>query len=458
MNESPAALPSSFRDPAGFVFQQGQEIYRLVTTSGQASYDGLMNSGLYETLTKKNQLLSHQEMPAGYQGTAAYKIIKPEPIPFISYPWEWSFSMLQDAALLTLDIARTALGHGMMLKDATPYNIQWQNGALIFIDTLSFEPYSDGRPWIAYRQFCECFLAPLLLMHYKKTSLHQLQLAWPEGIPLQLTRSLLPLKSRFSMLAWMHIHLHAKIAARPAGEGDKKAVIPKQKQLQLLSSLDMLIRSLKLEDKGTTWGDYYTEAGQRNDYLEQKQQLIRTWCTQLTDIKTAIDFGANEGSFSIPLAANGVFTIAADADPVAINKLYKRIRQEKINTLIPLIIDFTHPSPAVGLENKERTSFLERTGRRDLGLCLAFIHHLCIGKNIPLKRVASIMAVSCKQLIIEFVPKSDEKVKLLLASKPDIYTSYDEDGFEKAFGLYFTIEKKETLPGSERILYQLLVK
>ena len=417
-----------------------------------------MNSGLYETLTQKKQLLSHQEMPDGFQGPAGYKIIKPTSVPFISYPWEWSFTLLQDAAILTLDIARTALAHGLMLKDATPYNIQWHNGAPVFIDTLSFEPYTEGRPWIAYRQFCESFLAPLLLMHYNKSSLHQLQLAWPDGIPLQLTRSLLPWRSRFSMFTWMHIHLHAKIAARPAGEGDKKAVVPKQKQLQLLNSLDLLIRSLKLEDKGTTWGDYYTEAGQRNDYLGQKQQLIRSWCNQLTDIKTAIDFGANEGSFSIPLAKSGVFTIAADADPVAINKLYKKIRQEKITNLIPMIIDFTHPSPAVGLENKELTSFLERTGRRDLGLCLAFIHHLCIGKNIPLERVAEILAGSCLQLIIEFVPKEDEKTQSLLRSKEDLYPDYTADKFEQAFNRYFTILQKRNIPGSVRTLYLMTRK
>ncbi len=453
MNERNDALPSSFRDPAGYVFRQDQLFYRLITHAGQRAYDGLMNSGLYAELTKKKLLIPHTEMPSSFPGPSGYKIIQPEQLPLISFPWEWSFSVLQDAALLTLETARIAMDHGMVLKDATPYNIQWHNGALTFIDTLSFEPYQEGQPWIAYRQFCEGFLSPLLLMHYRKHSLHQLQLAWPDGIPLQITRSLLPWKSRFSVLTWMHIHLHSKYAARQSGQKDKTAVVSSVKFRQLLSSLEMLIRSLTLEDKGTTWGDYYTEAATRNDYLSQKEIIIREWTDGLADIKTAIDFGANNGSFSVPLAAKGIFTIAADGDPVAINKLYKKIRAEKINNLVPLIIDFTHPSPAIGLGNQERASFLDRIGTGNLGLCLAFIHHLCIGKNIPLEGVAELLAMSCQQLIIEFVPKHDEKVQALLVLKEDIYTDYTSDKFETAFSQYFSIGETKKIPGSDRTLY-----
>ena len=458
MNEKPVALPSSFRDPAGYMFRQDQLIYRLITQAGQPAYDGLMNSGLYATLNAKKHLLPHAEMPASFTGPGAYKIILPEQLPFISYPWEWSFSQLQDAALLTLEIAKTALEHGMSLKDATPYNIQWLRGSLIFIDTLSFEPYSEGQPWIAYRQFCESFLSPLLLMHYRKHSLHSLQLAWPDGIPLQITRSLLPWKSRFSVLTWMHIHLHGKYAAKTDAAKEKKTVLPLAKFRQLLSSLEMLIRSLKLEEKGTTWGDYYAEAATRNDYLGQKEKIIRDWTEAMTDIKKVVDVGANNGSFSLPLAEKGFFTVAADGDPVAINKLYKKIKTGHLKNMIPMIIDFMNPSPAMGLGNQERTSFLERIGKDNLGLCLAFIHHLCLGKNIPLPRVAELFAASCRQLIIEFVPKTDEKAELILKGKKDIYPDYHQDGFEQAFSQYFIIEKKAIVPGSSRVLYQFILK
>ncbi len=458
MNEKPDALPSSFRDPAGYVFRQENIYYRLITEAGKISYDGLMNSGLYATLTQKKILLPHTEMPASFQGPAGYKIIQPEQLPFITYHWEWPFALLQDAALLTLETAKLALDHGMVLKDATPYNIQWHNGDLTFIDTLSFEPYKEGQPWIAYRQFCESFLSPLLLMHYRKHSLHSLQLGWPDGIPLQITRSLLPWKSRFSVLTWMHIHLHSRYAAKPGGQKDKTAVVSLAKFRQLLSSLEMLIRSLKLEDEGTTWGDYYTEAATRNDYLDQKEKIIESWTRELTGINNAVDFGANNGSFSQPLAAKGIFTVAADGDPVAINKLYKKIRAGNLKNLLPLIVDFTNPSPAMGLGNEERASFLQRIGTNNLGLCLAFIHHLCIGKNIPLERVAALMALSCKQLIIEFVPKEDEKVQALLILKKDIYTDYTIDAFEAAFHPYFNNQEIKKIPGSARTLYLMIRK
>lgn len=458
MNEKPVTIPSSYRDPAGYVFHQDGKVFRLITQEGKAAYEGLMNSGLYLALIQKNILLPHAEMPADFNGPLGYKIILPEQLHFTSFAWEWSFDQLKDAALLTLEAARTALEHGMMLKDATPYNIQWHNGALRFIDTLSFEPYTEGKPWIAYRQFCECFLSPLLLMHYRKQSLHALQLAWPDGIPLQTTRALLPWKSRLSMLTWMHIHLHAKYAAKPATSNENATQVSLAKSKQLLSSLDMLIRSLNLPDTGTTWGDYYTEAATRNDYLVQKEKIIQDWTHTLSDVTQVVDFGANNGSFSIPLAEKGIFTIAADGDPVAINKLYKKIRTNKIRNIIPLVVDFTNPSPAMGLGNEERTSFLERIGDQNLGLCLAFIHHLCIGKNIPLQRVAEILARSCKQLIIEFVPKEDEKSALLLARKKDIYPDYHTAGFEQAFTSHFSIDKKTVIPDSSRILYQMIRK
>src|SRR5690606_18419739 len=181
------------------------------------------SSGLYDWLVEKKWLLSHKEVST-VTGTreTAYKILEPEPLHFISYGYEWCFGMLKDAALLTLRIAQEALKYEMILKDASPANVQWHNNSLIFIDTLSFEKYEPGKPWIAYRQFCESFLAPLALMHYRKMSLHEMQLAYPAGIPLQVASRMLPWKSRLSMLTYLHIHLHAKIAARPPSEKDRK--------------------------------------------------------------------------------------------------------------------------------------------------------------------------------------------------------------------------------------------
>ena len=446
--------PSSFRDPSGFIFESDNVIYRQVNPVFREHFDFFISSGLYKTLADRQWLVSHTEiLPETLAGHGAYKILRPDAIELVTYPYEWCFEMLKDAAMLTLKLAKIALEHEMILKDATPYNIQWQQGKPVCIDTLSFEKYVQGKPWIAYRQFCESFLAPLLLMHYRKISLHELMLAYPGGIPLLVAKKLLPVKSRFSILAYLHIHLHAKISARPDREKDRQASLQKTKLVKLISSLEILVRSLRLKQTTTTWGNYYEEAGTRNDYLDQKTRIIRTWLEPLTAIKNAIDLGANEGNFAILLSDLQINTIATDADPMAISKLYERIRSTGMKHIIPLIMDLANPSPASGLSNRERSAFLDRVKDRDLGLCLALLHHLCIGRNIPFDRIAMMLHKICKQIVIEFVPKTDPMITIMLQGKPDIYDWYNEKNFTESFQPCFQVVKKQMIPGTERVLF-----
>ena len=360
--------------------------------------------------------------------------------------------MLKDAALLTLQLAKEAVASGMVLKDATPYNIQWHDGRLIFIDTLSFEKYNPEEPWIAYRQFCENFLSPLLLMHYSKNSLQQLMLAYPEGIPLNIAKSLLPGKSKFSLHIYLHIHFHASLANKKNATATTKQKFSKQKFLNLISSLEILINKLRSPVQLTPWSAYYDEASQRTDYLDQKKKIITSWLDQCPALKTAIDLGANDGEFSRLLSGRNMQTIAADSDPYSINKLYNQLKTTGDINIQPLIVDLANPSPSVGVNNKERSSFMSRTNV-DLALALALVHHLAIGKNIPFEMIADFFQQISSALIIEFVPKEDEKVQLMLSGKKDIYTDYTEENFEKAFNEYFKIVNKETIPGSGRILY-----
>ncbi len=446
--------PSSFRDPSGFIFQYNGELFRQVNQSFRENYDFFISSGLYQSLVEQKQLIPHTETAGDFGGSGdKYKVLQPDKIDFISYPYEWCFDMLKDAALLTLTLAKKSLGQGMILKDATSYNIQWHKDRLVFIDTLSFEKYEEGKPWIAYRQFCECFLGPLLLMHYQKTSLHELQLAYPNGIPLPIIKKLLPWKSRFSILTYLHIHLHAKIAAKNKGKNEGQAMLPKKKMLSLIASLETLVNSLSLQQTGTTWGNYYDEAALRDDYLDQKKKIIMAWLDEMPGLQTGIDFGANEGEFSSLLSARNTRVISVDADPVAVSKLYHKVRSGKQQGIIPLVMDLSNPSPATGLNNKEHSSFAERIQNRDIGLCLALLHHLCLGRNIPFLPIAESMHASCKKLIIEFVPKSDIKSQQILSGKRDIYDGYTSKDFERSFEKFFTIREKRAIPGTERILY-----
>ena len=445
--------PSSYRDPSGFIFEKDETMFRQVNISFKEHFDHFIKSGCYKNLCDKGLLIPHEQINQNLTGESNYyATLKPEKISFISYPYEWGFDMLKDAALLTLRLVKEALEYGMILKDATPFNIQWHEGRLVFIDTLSFEKYEEVT-WVAYRQFCETFLGPLLIMHYSKTPMPQLQLAWPDGIPLAVIKSLLPLRTNLSFHTYLHIHLHAEISAKKQGSSNKQQNFSKQKLLNLISSLETLVGGLKLTDHKSTWSGYYDEASKRDGYLNEKKKIIKGWVGIFqTLIKTGADIGANEGEFSKLLSEKNIPTISADFDPYCINRLYASIKKSGEKNILPLILDISNPSPAIGVNNEERNSFISRTNV-DMVLALALIHHLVIGKNIPFNSVAKFFYQVTHYLIIEFVPIQDEKVVLMLSQKNISYSNYDEDNFESSFNQYFSIEKKENISGSSRTLY-----
>lgn len=448
-----AIHPSSFRDPSGFIFLKDGVLYRQVNKNFKDDFDLFVQSGCYEQLVQKKWLLPHHvvnENLAG--GDDWYLTLQPEPVHFISYPYEWPFDMLKDAALLTLSILKESIRHGLILKDATPYNIQWHDYQLIFIDSLSFEKYNEADPWVAYRQFCECFLSPLLLMHYNKQPMQQLSLAWPEGIPLAVTKSLLPFRSKLSLHTYLHIHLHARIAANNKPPGEKKGVFSRKKMLNLVASLELLIQKLTLSPQQSTWSAYYDEAGQRPDYLQSKKEIIGQWLSAEKEMTTAADLGANDGAFSRLLAKNNIRTIAADFDPFCINTLYNSLKKETIINIQPVIIDLANPSPAIGVNNEEHSSFTSRL-KVDLIIALALIHHLAIGKNIPFDKIAALFAGCCQKLIIEFVPKTDEKIQLMLTERKDVFNYYSQASFENYFSQHFRIKQKQEIATSGRTLY-----
>ncbi|HKB43216.1 MAG TPA: hypothetical protein VKC90_02465 [Chitinophagaceae bacterium] len=449
---------SSYRDPSGYIFLKEGIFFRQINLSFKENFDHFISSGCYSHLVKKGLLLEHSDESINLAADPDYyKIIRPEQLAYISYPYEWCFDMLKDAALLTLQLVKECLSFGIILKDATPYNIQWHRGRLIFIDTLSFEKYDSSKPWIAYHQFCESFLAPLLLMHYNKVPLHELMLAYPNGIPLHIAHVLLPWKSRLSFHTYLHIHLHSKIAMKANGKEKKKIIFSQKKLLNLISSLEMLVNSLKLKETKSTWLAYYDEAEQRKGYLHQKQKIIQQWLTEINSIKTGVDLGANEGEFSNLMADKGIDVIAVDFDSLVINRLYKKIKISKQKHILPLIADLSNPSPAIGVNNKERQSFIERA-KVDITLALALIHHLTIGKNIPFSLMVEMFSEITDYLIIEFIPKEDEKIRLMLMYKTDIYKKYNEQEFSKEFEARFSILAKEKIADSGRTLFLMKKK
>jgi len=447
------SVPGSFRDPSGFLFHREGRLYRQVNEVYRADYKQLMESGLYRDLTGQGLLIPHEETSEPRMSQDGSLVIKPETIPFISYAYEWSFSQLQDAALATLAIQKKAVEHGMSLKDSSAYNIQFRGCRPVMIDTLSFERYRDGEPWVAYRQFCQHFLAPLALMSDTDVRLSQLLRVNIDGIPLDLASHLLPSKTHLNLGLATHIHLHAqaqqKYADKPAKPTGRK--MSRMAFLGLVDNLESTTRKLGWKPTGTEWGDYYSATNYTDASLEHKAQLVSEYLERVNP-KTVWDLGANTGRFSRIAAERGIPTVAFDIDPAAVELNYLDCRKREEESMLPLLSDLTNPSPAIGWQNRERQSLIER-GPCNTAMALALVHHLAIGNNLPFDRIVEFLAGICRTLIIEFVPKTDSQVQRLLATREDIFPGYTQSGFEQAFASRFAVRASSPVRGSERTLY-----
>jgi len=481
----PAAAPraepgqvvgGSFRDPGGFLFWRDGELYRQVNRCYAADYELLMDSGLYEELVGEGLLVPHEEVDApacsAAEGPAAdensaYKVIRPRRLGFTSYPYEWCFSHLKEAALATLRIQRRALARGMWLKDASAYNVQLDlaSGRQVLIDTLSLERYPEGKPWAAYRQFCQHFLAPLALMAHRDARLGQLLRVHLDGIPLDFAARLLPWRTRLSPGWMLHLHLHARAERRQARRDPKVSRelsvatthsrrFSRRAMDLLLDSLERTIRSLEYRPGTSAWGDYY--AGMHNyspESLAAKERIVG----QMLDEARADavwDLGANDGRFSRLAARRGATVISFDADLSCVQRNFQQMRTQQETGLLPLVLDLTNPSAAIGWNHQERMSLAQR-GPADVVLALGLIHHLAIGNNVPWDRLAAFFARLGRQLIVEFIPRTDSQVRLMLAGREDIFAQYEAAAFERAFRRHFEFAAATPIPGSLRTIYHM---
>lgn len=453
----PVRLGASFRDPSGFVFSRTGELLRQVNRPALEDLEELHKSGLYDELVGAHLLIPHERVDLSLAASPeATAVLRPEHVATISYPYEWCFSQWQDAALVTLDIHRRALAKGMALKDASAFNIQFHRGNPVLIDTLSLERYREGVPWVAYRQFCRHFLAPLALQAFVDPRLSAMLMnASLDGIPLDLASRLLPKKTRWMPGLLIHVHMHGKVENQSASvdTAKPKPKLVKTALLGLVDSLDKVIRNLHWEPKGTEWGDYYSDNNYTDAAMAEKHRLVDSMIDSISPEPTTLwDLGANTGEFSRVASAKGIRTVAWDIDPAAVELAYRAVRESGEVNLLPLRQDLMNPSPNLGWAERERDSFLSR-GPVDAMMALALIHHLAIANNVPLIDIASYFSRVARWAIVEWVPKEDSQVKRLLASREDVFDGYHEAGFESAFATEFETIRKESIPGTSRILY-----
>lgn len=438
---------SSFRDPDSSLFYDSSYYYRRISLNYEKHYNHFIDSGLKLKLLQEGFILPFDEIIDDFsEDGVSSRVLRTDILPFVSYPYEWSFNQFKEAALLTLKINQLALEYGMILKDASMFNVQFIGCKPVFIDLASFEVYEEDTPWKAYYQFCKHFYGPLFLAAKKNIILPKLLQYFIDGIPLKEVVSLCSWYDFLNSGAFLHLYLHAKGEGKIV-KGSSKKKLAKKQLSNILMHLESSIEKLDPKQKQTVWDDY----NQNNNYEIESQQhkvkIIKGFLDQI-DGENALDIGANDGLYSQLLADKGMYTLVVDIDELAVDRAFKT----KHDLIHPLQMNLVNPTPAIGWNNNERKSFWDRC-HVDVIQALAIVHHLVITHDISFEEIAKKLAQHTKYLIIEFVDPEDSQVKILFQNKSHRKLVYNKINFEKSFKRKFKLILNCKIKNSMRELY-----
>ncbi len=460
----PAGLePGSFRDPESRVFYAGEEVFRALSPDGLSDFEALRGTGLLDD----DRVVRTELVADGAAGGRAARegllvhepagVLRHERIPFVSYPYEWTFSMLKDAALVQLDLLLASLEHDLVLKDSTPYNVQFKGARPVFVDVGSFERIREGEPWVGYRQFCMLYLYPLLLQAVKDVPFHPWMRGSIDGITPRQMRNLLSFRDRFHRGMFTNVFLHARLEDRYADRPDQvkqevRRVFKKELFVANVRKMRKLVERVSWDPPEGVWTAY----GERNSYTDddaaRKDDFVRqVAATQPWNL--VWDIGANNGRYS-RIAAEGARTVVAvDADQGPMELLYRDLKQEANEQILTLTMNLADPSPGLGWRGLERKALPDR-GKPDLVLALALVHHVAISANVPVREFVDWLSSLGSALVIEFPTREDPMVKKLLAPKRDgLHPDYELGYFERTLSEAFEIERSERLESGTRVLY-----
>ncbi len=454
--------PGSFRDRNGRVFYIGEDIWRAISKSALRNWEQLSDTNFYKQFVNDGKLVPTVKVdyvstalepePGGWAG-----YLKHEPIPFLSYPYEWAFGMLKDAALLHLDLLLAALNERMTIKDSSPFNIQWVGKDPRHIDIPSFESLKEGEPWTGYHQFCKMFLYPLMLYAYKNIPFHPWMRGSIDGISSEHMNSLFSLKDLFRKGVFTNVFLQSKLersfqnSKENMRDNFRENGFSSELIRQNVKKVKRIVENLESGIKETEWSHYADRTSYTNSDQSVKADFIRK-AMQTQQWKLVWDIGSNTGVYSIIASEYSNYVVAMDGDHLAIERFYQSIKTQKRSNILPLVVNLADPSPSIGWRLRERKTLSER-GKPELVLCLALIHHIVISANIPLKEFVQWLRELDCVVIIEFVTREDEMVQTLLRNKEDNYTDYDLNFFEKTLQESYNITKKQILKEGKRILF-----
>ena len=454
-------IRAPFADPDGFVFHQDDGVYRVVFEAAVERWRQFVTSGLADELQAAGLLVTSREVtdndfgPSVDLPTGAI-VLQHEAIPFLNYPYEWTFAMLREAALLHLDILERSLRRGWVLKDSTAFNVQFRGSQPLFLDVLSFAPLQSGQPWAGYNQFCRMMLYPLMLEAYKQVPFQPWLRGELEGIdPIvfgRMFRGLERLRPGVLSHVSAQAYLQRKFASAEYSVRDKvtSAGMTPQMIARNVQRLKKLVQGLHAPEERTAWSDY-SRGHYQPEALAQKESFVRD-AVEGRRFHVAWDLGCNDGRFARIIANNADTVVAMDSDAGIIDRLYRELRGNRQNKILPLLMNLANPSPAQGWASSERRSLLDR-GKPELTLALALVHHLAITANVPLRALLDWFSRVTQELIIEFMSKDDPMVRRLLLNKDDTYDDYSRESFEEYLHQHFTITRQAALPGGTRFLY-----
>jgi hypothetical protein len=458
-SHAPSGLePGSFRDPESRVFYSGDDVYRALSPDGLSDFEALEGTGLLDDeRVVPTQRADGLADAAGLLVHEPAAILRHERIPFVSYPYEWTFSMLKDAALLQLDLLLASLEHDMVLKDSTPYNVQFKGARPVFVDVGSFERMREGEPWVGFRQFCMLYLYPLLLQSAKGVPFQPWLRGSIDGITPTEMRGLMSFRDRFRKGVFTNVFLHARLEKRYADKSEQvreevKRVFKKELFVANVRKMRKIVQRLEWDPPQGVWTSY----GERNTYTDddarRKDDFVRA-VAKGRQRSLVWDIGANNGRYS-RIAAEGAKTvIAVDADQGPVELLYRDLRGEGNEQILPLTMNLADPSPGLGWRGLERRAMPER-GKPDLVLALALVHHVAISANVPVKEFIDWLAWLGGELVIEFPTREDPMVKKLLAPKREgLHPDYELEYFERTLKEAFDVERSERLESGTRVLY-----
>jgi ribosomal protein L11 methylase PrmA len=448
-----AADPGSFRDPASRVVHDGQRVLRLLDQRGLESWNAIKDSPFFQAAVSEGRIIATSQVDDDH-GDAAGVLEHPR-LGVITYPYEWTFTMLKDAALLQLDLLAEALAQGITIKDATPFNIQFVLGRPVFIDIGSFEPYTSGEPWIGYRQFTRQFLFPLMLRSWAGIP-HQIWLRGDmEGPTASQMKRLLPSGKRKRPSALMHVSLQARMESAMSGEAVRQdlreAGFSAELILANVRKLKKLVESLVWNPDVEGWSDYQacTHVGRDRD---KKTEFLER-ALDRTRPSMVADFGANDAHFSLVATAAGSHAVAIDGDEPVLDDVYRRTAGQNLSIVVS---DLTNPTPAQGWAGKERPALFERV-KPNLIVAYGVIHHLIYTASVPPKTVMTWLRSFDCPVVVEFVAPEDQMVAKLTANKlsQELHRGRTETEFRQLLTSMFAVEREVRLEGGTRILLDL---